>query len=302
MQKQSPQAHNSQLCDANRPPSPATGGHPSFKWVFACDCRAAMKAASPSALTQVGTTPQPPTRLGSAATSSQQPSPHTSSPVHALSRAATNSPTAVALHSHPDHCTPASHTVGAAATHNSHRHGTEHYEAQAQRGATFMSPSVQQDQSRTADGMHGCSQALGAVYGAEGEGSDAGTGMCVAEGSVHGAGGAMPDAEGSMCDSGGAMHNDLWTQEGSVVEYPAGYRQQVRLHCDQHLCLAFHQGCRVSFTYEQSCRHPCHLLPMLRCYTHPGALHCRRDYQTSCGTPRQVPHTSHPTAVCLSMC
>lgn len=210
------------------------------------DCRAAMKTASPTALAQPGTTPQQPTRMGPATTSSQQPPSHTSSPGHAPGRAAANSPSAGALHSYPDYYTPASRTVGAAATHNSHRQGTQKHQAQAHRGTSFMSPSVQEDQPRTADA---CNEALRGVYGVvEGAGSDAARGMCDA-------GGAMRDAEGSMYDIGDAMHN-----AGSVVEYPAGYRQQVRLHCDQHLCLAFHSGCNVSFAYEHHCRHPCHLL------------------------------------------
>lgn len=219
-----------------------------------------MKAASPSVLAQPGTTPQQPTNIRSAATSSQQPSSHTSSPGHAPSRAAANSPSAGAWHSYPDYYTPASRTVGAAATHNSHQHGTQKHQAQAHRGTSFMSPSMQEDQPRTADGVHGWNQALGAMHGVDGEGSDAGRGMCAAEGSVHvaegsvhiaggqmqDAGGVMQDAEGLMCDIGAAMHNDLWTQEGSVVAYSAAYRQQVRLHCDQNLCLAFHSGCNVS--------------------------------------------------------
>ena len=194
-----------------------------------------MKAATPSAQAQPGTTQQP-TRVVLAATSGEQPSPHPSNAVYASSRAAGGSLSADALHHHSDHNTSGSPSVAAAL--NSQQHSMQSYQAQTQSDTSLLLPHTQEDQTRTADGMHVCTEAVGMMYGVGGLLHGAGGGM-------RGAGGAMQGARGPMHDAGGPMHDDLWTQEGSVVEYPAAYRQQVRFRCDSTLCQADTSGLLV---------------------------------------------------------
>ena len=193
--------------------------------------RAAMKAASSSALAQLGTTQQI-TTIRSAATSGQQPSPHSNTPGHVSSRATAGSPSADAINSHPDHYTSGSNTVDLAAALGRQQGNVQGYQAQTQphRGTSFILPSMQGNQARAADGMPDCTDAMGTMYNAEGRMHEDGGAV---GGAMHGDG-APPG--GAMRGARGAMHDDLWTQEGSIVEYPAAYRQQVRLHCDWTLC------------------------------------------------------------------
>ena len=187
-----------------------------------------MKAATPSDQVQPGATQQP-TRVRSAATGGQHPSPHPSNPVDASGGATAHSPSADALHRHPDHNTSGSPSVAAALSSQQRSmqsySGTilQHTHAQTHSGTTLRLACTQEDQARTADDLLGCTDAVGTMDGVGGP--------------LHGARGPMRGAGGPMHDAERAMHDDLWTQEESVVEYPAAYRQQVRLHCDSTLCL-----------------------------------------------------------------
>ena len=181
-----------------------------------------MKAASLSSLAQP--VAQQPSGMASPATTGQQPSPLLSSnPGHASSRATARSPPAVL--SYPDHCTHSSNALGLPATHSSHQHGGQSYPAHYD--TSFTLPCAQRDRPGTADNRHDCSDAGGVIH-------HAGGALCDGGGPMQGAGGAMCDGGGAMCDgerpmhdAGGSMYDDLWTQEGGVVEYPAAYRQQV---------------------------------------------------------------------------
>ena len=184
-----------------------------------------MKAASPSPLAQLGTTQQP-TTVGSAASSGQQPSPHTSNPGQAYSRATAGSPSADAMHRHSHNCTSGSNTAGVAAALGGHQGIQQGHQvpAQAHHGTSCMLPNTQEQQPRPAGGMPNCTRAVGTMYGVREQ--------------LQGAGGGMHEAGGAMRDAEGAMHDDLWTQEGSIVDYPSAYRQQVLMLCDWILCWA----------------------------------------------------------------
>lgn len=186
-----------------------------------------MKAASPSVQAQPGTTQQP-TRVGSAASSGQQPSPHSSIPGHASS-GATARPSADVMHSHPDDYPSGSNTAGTTAALSSQQCCKQNHQAQTGDGTSLLMPSTQEGQVRTADSMPGSTDAAGAIYGAGGLLHGAG-------GAVHGVRGPVRGTEEAMLDAERAMHDDLWTQAGSIVEYPAAYRLQVRLHCDRAVC------------------------------------------------------------------
>ena len=196
-----------------------------------------MKAALPSVQAQPGTLQQP-TRVGSAATSGQQPSPHSSTPGHASSSATARSPSADALHSHPGDYPCGSNTVGAAAALSSQQRRMQIHQAQTQVGTSSRLPSTQEGQPRIADSMPGCTDAMRTMYGVRALLHGARGAAHERSGAVHGVGGPMRGAEGAMLDAERAMHDHLWTQEASIVDYPAAYRPQVRLHGDPALCQA----------------------------------------------------------------
>lgn len=116
------------------------------------DCRAAMKACSPSASAQAAA--QQPSRMGIPATGRISPCLQSSSPGHASSDiAAASSPAAAAMHNDADQCTHNRTSAGLPPAHSSH--GGDSRQAEAWRSDHLMLPSGREgSQAGAAHQMH----------------------------------------------------------------------------------------------------------------------------------------------------